>query len=284
MIQNRLVQYGLLMRLHRPIGILLLMWPMLIALWLAGEGSPPLGLVVMFLLGAVTMRSAGCVINDIADREFDKHVERTKERPLATGKISVKEASILFIVLLTIAFAIVCSMNFYTIILSTVAGLLAFCYPFTKRFIHFPQVVLGAAFGWAIPLAYSAQNHNLSPECWLLFASTLLWAVAYDTLYAMADKADDQKIGVKSTAIIFGSFDKFNVALCHGLTLLLLVIVGQRLALGIFFYVGIVFALGFAIYQQWMVRHRDPKACFQAFLNNQWLGACLFLGTILSYI
>lgn len=283
MISQRLYQYGLLMRLHRPIGTLLLVWPMLMAFWFASKGQPRFTFVILFIVGAFVMRSAGCVINDIADRNFDGHVQRTKDRPLAAGNVSVKEASFLFFLLLMVAFAIVCCTNFYTVILSILGGFLAFCYPFTKRYIHFPQVVLGASFGWAIPMAYGAQNQSLPVECWLLFAATLLWAVAYDTLYAMVDREDDKKIGIKSTAIIFGAFDKFWIGLCHFLMLGLLVLVGQRLALKMPYYAGISLAMGLVLYQQWLIRDRDPQACFRAFLNNQWLGAFLFLGTILSY-
>ncbi len=279
---DRLYQYSRLMRLHRPAGKVLLLWPALIALWLASEGVPATNLVIIFILGTFIMSSAGCVINDFADRHVDGQVERTKDRPFATGKVTSKEALGLFIFLLVIAFMLVCTTNTNTIILSLMGAFLATLYPFTKRFIHFPQVILGAAYGWAIPLAYSANEKSLNWECWLLFIATLLWAIAYDTQYAMVDIKDDQKVGIKSTALLFGRYDKFWIGLCHLLMLGLITLIGYFNQLGIFYYIGILVAATFALYQQWLIRHREPNGCFQAFLNNQWLGAALFVGLFLD--
>lgn len=276
--------YALLMRWHRPIGTLLLLWPALIALLLANNEFPSIKLFVVFILGAFIMRSAGCVINDFADRDFDGFVQRTKDRPIVTGKVSSKQALGLFAFLITAAFMLVCTTNMKTIILSFIAAFLALVYPFTKRFVQIPQVILGAAFGWAIPMAYSAQNHALTSDCWLLFCATLLWAVAYDTQYAMVDKKDDLKIGVKSTAILFGRFDKVIIGLCHLLMLILLWITGDTLQLHLFYYVGIIIAGFLAIYQQSLIRHREPTLCFRAFLNNQWIGLVLFAGVLVAKI
>ncbi len=281
---ERVRNYALLMRWHRPIGTLLLLWPALIALLLASDEFPSYKLFVVFIMGAFIMRSAGCVINDFADRDFDGFVQRTKDRPIVSGKVSVKQALCLFAFLITAAFMLVCTTNMQTIALSFVAAFLALLYPFTKRFVQIPQVILGGAFGWAIPMAYSAQEHALSIDCWLLFIATLLWAVAYDTQYAMVDKNDDLKIGVKSTAILFGRFDKLWIGICHLLMLILLWITGDFLQLHLFYYIGIVIAGCLAIYQQYLIRHREPALCFRAFLNNQWFGLVLFLGVIVAKI
>ncbi|MBS0290193.1 MAG: 4-hydroxybenzoate octaprenyltransferase [Proteobacteria bacterium] len=280
---ERLYQYGLLMRVHRPVGILLLLWPTLIALLFANAGKPSFYLVMIFMMGVFLMRSAGCVINDVADRNFDGFVQRTKARPLVTKKVTTQEALLLFCLLLLASFILVCKTNINTLMLSFVAASLAILYPFTKRFIHFPQVILGAAFGWAIPMVYSASDKTLTLDCWLLFIATLLWAVAYDTIYAMVDKADDLKIGTKSTAILFGQFDKFGVGFCHALMLMIYIVIGNFLSLGWIYYSAIMLAGFFALYQQWLIRKSCPHGCFQAFLNNQWLGAVLFVGTLLNY-
>jgi 4-hydroxybenzoate polyprenyltransferase len=276
---RKLYQYALLMRLHRPIGILLLLWPTLIALWLAGNGQPSAKLVIIFTLGTIVMRSAGCVINDFADRKVDGFVKRTQMRPIVTGQVSPKEAIFLFLFLMVLALLLVIATDLKTLYLSGIAAILAFIYPFTKRYTHYPQIVLGAAFGWAIPMAYSAQMGALPVECWLLYAATLIWAVAYDTLYAMADKEEDMKIGVKSTAIAFGRFDKWIVGLCHLSVLSLFVLLGERLQMGFCYWLGCVVALGLALYQQMLVKDRIPEKSFSAFLNNQWFGFALFAGT-----
>lgn len=274
----------LLMRLHRPVGILLLLWPTLAALWFASKGEPDWRLIVIFTLGCIVMRSAGCVINDIADRHFDGQVKRTCLRPLATQSMSVKEAVVLFFLLLCLAFVLVSLTNGLTIILSLGGVFLASFYPLTKRYTHFPQVVLGAAYGWAIPMAYAAQIEHFPLDCWILYAATLIWSVAYDTLYAMVDRDDDLKIGIKSTAIFFGCYDKLAVGISHVLVLALWCCLGRYLQCGVVFYGGIVVAFGFALYQQWLIRYRCPQACFQAFLNNQWFGLVLFVGAALNVV
>lgn len=277
-----LKNYFILMRLHKPIGIWLLLWPTLMALWIAGEGHPDRVLVVLFTLGVIIMRSAGCVINDWADRRYDGHVARTQTRPLVTGQVSTTGALILFFLLLGGAFLLVCAMNRFTQWMSLGGVALAVSYPFMKRYTHFPQVVLGAAYSWAIPMAYAAQTQSLPIECWILYAANVVWVIAYDTLYAMTDRADDLKIGVKSTAIFFGRYDKMAVALLHSLAMGLWIGAGLYAKLGIYFYIGIIVAVIFAVYQQWLIRHREPMACFKAFLNNQWIGAALFVSILFS--
>lgn len=279
----RLYHYARLMRLQHPVGKLLLLWPPLIALWFASDGHPQPALVLIFTLGSIVMSCAGCVINDFADRHFDGHVQRTKQRPIVSGQVSPQEALLLFMLLLALAFVLVLFTNVFTICLSLGALVLATCYPFMKRYTHFPQVVLGAAYGWAVPMAYGAVGKSIPVECWLLYGATLLWAVAYDTLYAMVDKDDDLKIGVKSTAIAFGQFDKLMVGICHALMLGLYVILGFYLQRGYFFFTGIAIAALLAGYQQWLVKDRDKSACLAAFLNNQWIGAALFMGTFWDF-
>jgi len=229
------------------------------------------------------MRSAGCVINDYADRHFDSHVQRTRDRPLATKQVSEREALTLFVVISLIAFSLVLSMNWLTIWLSLVAILLAISYPFTKRYTHWPQAYLGIAFGWGIPMAFAAQTGSLVGLAWFLLIINILWAIAYDTLYAMVDREDDILIGIKSTAIWFGKADRAMVASLHTLVLLLLWWVGQQIQLGNFYQGGLLGATSLAIYQQWLIQDRNPTRCFQAFLNNHWFGASIFLGITLDY-
>jgi len=281
---NRLREYALLMRLNRPIGIMLLLWPMLWGLWVAAEGRPLSLVLWVFVAGVVLMRSAGCVINDYADREFDTHVERTRERPLAAGRIRPNEALGLFIGLCVTAFALVLLLNPLTILLSFAGAFLAASYPFMKRFTHLPQFYLGAAFGWAIPMAFAAQTGAVPPVAWVLFAANVFWSVAYDTAYAMVDREDDLKVGVKSTAILFGRYDRLMIGLFHLLCLGLLGLVGWWLQLGLVFYLGLVAAAGFAVYQQWLIRDRDPQQCFRAFLNNNWFGMVVFVGLAANYL
>ena len=281
---QRLRDYAQLMRLHRPIGSLLLLWPVLWALWLAGAGHPDPLVFVVFVAGVLLMRSAGCVINDYADRGFDPHVERTRDRPLASGRVSPHEALVLFAVLSLLAFALVLTMNRLTILLSFAGAALAASYPFMKRWTHLPQFYLGAAFGWGIPMAFAAQTGALPADAWLLFAANISWAVAYDTAYAMVDRDDDLRIGVKSTAILFGRADRFLVALFHALTLGLLAWVGARNQLGLTYYTGLATAAGFALYQQGLMRNRSRDGCFRAFLNNNWFGAAVFAGLALDYL
>jgi 4-hydroxybenzoate polyprenyltransferase len=280
----RLRDYALLLRLHRPIGIFLLLWPVLWALWLASNGKPSLWVFTVFVLGTVLMRSAGCAINDYADRDFDPHVARTRDRPLAAGRVSPREAVVLFVVLSLVAFALVLTLNTFTILLSFAGAALAASYPFTKRYTHLPQFVLGAAFGWGVPMAYAAQTGAIPFEAWLVFAATLCWAVAYDTAYAMVDRDDDLKIGVKSTAILFGRADRAMIALFHALTLGLLAWTGLRVGAGAAYYIGLAVAGSLAGYQQWLMRTRDRDGCFQAFLNNNRFGAVIFAGLALDYL
>ena len=283
-LRHRLQQYVLLMRLDKPIGILLLLWPTLWALWIAAEGKPSIGVFIVFSLGVVLMRSAGCVINDYADRKIDPHVARTKERPIAAGNISPREALWLFIGLCLTAFALVLFMNTLTIQLSFIGVLLAFIYPFTKRYTYLPQVFLGLAFGWAVPMVFAAQTGEVPQLAWLLLTGTVLWATAYDTMYAMVDRPDDLRIGVKSTAILFGEADKVIIGIIQTLLILVLVLVGRQAELGAFYYLGVLVASGFSVYQQVLIRDRQRSACFKAFLNNSWLGCAVFSGIVMDYL
>jgi 4-hydroxybenzoate polyprenyltransferase len=280
---ERLRNYYHLTRLHRPIGIFLLMWPALWALWLAGEGGPPWSVVLVFVLGVVLMRSAGCAINDFADRDFDGHVARTNQRPLATGVVSPPEAVGVFVVLCLVAFALVLQLNWQTVALSTVAVCLTLVYPFMKRFTHVPQLFLGAAFGWAIPMAYTAVTGSIPGQAWILFVATLIWALVYDTQYAMVDREDDRKIGIKSTAILFGDWDRVAVGLLQALMLGLLVWIGWQAGRGGWYFGGLAVAAGLFLYQQWLMRDRKPAPCFEAFLNNNYFGMAVFLGLVLDY-
>ena len=282
--KDRLIQYAHLMRLHRPIGIFLLLWPTLWALWIAAEGHPDLLVVFVFVSGVVLMRSAGCVINDYADREFDPHVERSRDRPIAAGRVKPKEALALFVVLCLGAFALVLLMNRLTIYLSLAGVVLAASYPFMKRYTHLPQVYLGAAFGWAVPMAFAAQTGSVPKVAWLLFVATVLWATVYDTMYGMVDRDDDIKIGVKSTAVLFGEADRMIIAIIQLLFMAALLLVGQAAALGGYYYFGVLLAAALSIYQQYLIRNREPQYCFQAFLNNNWLGAAVFSGLVLHYL
>lgn len=272
-----------LMRADRPIGTYLLLWPTLWALWIAAEGVPPLHLLLIFSLGVWLTRSAGCVINDYADRHFDGHVKRTQGRPLPTGRISEREAIALFIGLMLTAFVLVLFTNRMTILLSFAGLALAFAYPFMKRYTHFPQVVLGAAFGWAIPMAFTAVQQQLPPAAWLIFAAKLLWTVAYDTQYAMVDRDDDLKIGIKSTAVFFGRHDRLMIALLHLGALLLLLWAGHLSGLGLWFHLGLGAAALLFLYQQWLIRHRERMPCLQAFLNNHWAELLVLVGIIADY-
>jgi len=282
--RQRLREYGLLMRIDRPIGILLLLWPTLWALFIAARGMPDLLVLFVFSTGVFLMRSAGCVINDYADRDIDGHVERTRNRPLAQKRVSTKEAILLFVVLSLTAFALVLSMNTLTIMMSFVGAALAASYPFMKRFTHLPQIHLGAAFGWSVPMAYAAQAEAVPVEAWLLFLVTLLWTTAYDTMYAMVDREDDLKIGVKSTAILFGEADRVIIGALQFLVLLGLALIGYRIGAGIAFYCGLVVAAGFVIYQLILIKDRDRGLCFKAFLNNNWFGMAVFGGIFVNFL
>jgi len=277
-------QYYLLMRFNKPIGILLLLWPTLWALWIAAEGLPDTWVLTVFVAGVILMRAAGCVINDVADRRIDPHVKRTRSRPIASGRVSVKEAMRLFTFLCVLAFALVLSTNLLTIILSLVAAFLAATYPFVKRYTHLPQVYLGMAFGWAVPMAFAAQTGTVPVIAWLVFIATVLWAVVYDTMYAMVDREDDIRIGVKSTAVLFGDADRVIIAVIQVMLVLVLVLIGQQLALGGYYFSAVVIATVLAIYQQYLIRDRVPDLCFHAFLNNNWFGLVIFVGLLMSYI
>jgi 4-hydroxybenzoate polyprenyltransferase len=281
--RDRLHAYARLVRLDRPIGIFLLMWPALWALWLAGEGAPPWGVVLIFVAGVVLMRSAGCAINDFADRELDGHVTRTKDRPLAAGTVSPREAVGVFLALSFVAFLLVLLLDWTTVALSVVALGLATIYPFMKRFTHLPQLFLGAAFGWAVPMAYSAVAGQIPPEAWVLFAATVVWALVYDTQYAMVDREDDLAVGIKSSAILFGRHDRLAIGLLQLVFLGLVLYVGLAAGRGAWYLGGVGAAAVLALYQQHLIRDREPRACFEAFLNNNYLGMALFLGLVLDY-
>ncbi len=276
--------YMRLMRLHRPIGSLLLLWPTLWALWLAGRGHPDPVLVAVFVAGVFIMRSAGCVINDYADRDFDGHVWRTRERPIASQEVSPRAALVLFAGLCGLAAMLAFWLNTFTIELSVVAVALAASYPFLKRFTHLPQLYLGLAFGWGIPMAFAAQTGHIPPMAWVLLAANVAWTVAYDTAYAMADRDDDLKIGVKSSAILFGRWDRAMVALSHAVALGLLYVVGVMAHLGPVYDGGLTVAMGFALYEQGLLRDRKPVDCFRAFLNNNWFGGSVFVGLVAAYL
>ena len=282
-IKNKLQLYGELIRIDKPIGIYLLLWPTLWALAIAGKGAPSLWVLFVFVCGVFLMRSAGCAINDYADREIDKHVERTRNRPVTSGKISAREALAVFAVLSLVAFVLVLTMNSLTIWLSVVGVVLVASYPFMKRYHYLPQVHLGAAFGWAVPMAYAAQSNIMDASAWLLYIATLLWTVAYDTMYAMADREDDLKIGVKSTAILFGDADRLMVGLLQLLFLLSLFFLGQSLNLTWPFFTGLLIALLMFAYQQALIVYRLSEYCFQAFLHNQWVGAVIFFAIMGHY-
>ncbi len=282
-LKARLQAYIHLMRADKPIGTYLLLWPTLWALWIAADGMPPLHLLLIFCLGVFLTRSAGCVINDFADRHIDGHVKRTHQRPLPSGRVTEREAIWLFVGLMLLAFLLVLLTNTMTILMSFGGLALAFVYPFMKRYTHLPQVVLGAAFGWAIPMAFTAVQEQLPLTAWLLYAAKLLWTVAYDTQYAMVDRDDDLKIGVKSTAVLFDRFDKLIVGLLQLSALGLLVWVGMIEQLGLWFHLGLVGALGFFVYQQWLIRHRERMPCFRAFLNNHYAELVVLLGLIADY-
>ncbi|HHQ4559891.1 4-hydroxybenzoate octaprenyltransferase [Aeromonas hydrophila] len=282
--KERGLAYVQLARIDKPIGTLLLLWPTLWALWLAADGLPDLWTLLVFVVGVFLMRSAGCVINDYADRNFDGHVKRTAGRPLPMGKVKPREVLALFAVLALISFALVLTMNPLTIGLSFAALLLAVCYPFMKRYIPIPQLVLGMAFSWSIPMAYAAQANALPAVAWLVFLANLLWTIAYDTQYAMVDRDDDLKLGLKSSAILFDRHDKRIIGALQLLTLLILLLVGQLSELGSSYYWSLLAAAALFVYQQRLIRERQREACFQAFLNNNYVGALIFAGVVINYL
>lgn len=283
-ISDRVEQYFLLMRMDRPIGTFLLLWPTLWALWIAGTGRPDPYVVLVFVAGVFLMRSAGCVINDYADRKFDPLVERTQNRPIATGRVKPKEALVLFLLLCLAAFVLVLTLNRLTVLMSLAAVALAACYPFVKRVTHLPQVFLGVAFGWGIPMAFAAETGNVPPVAWVLMTANVLWAVAYDTMYAMVDREDDIKVGVKSTALLFGRYDRLIIGVLQLAVVLILVAVGEHLGYGAYYFGALGMALLFGIYQQVLIRDRHPAHCLDAFLNNAWFGGAIFVGLVLQYL
>ena len=272
-----------LTRMDKPIGIYLLLWPTLWALWVAAKGVPSLGNLVIFVLGVILTRAGGCVINDFADRKVDGHVKRTEQRPMASGKISSKEALVFFALLRGISFLLVLCTNAQTVWLSFGALALAATYPFMKRYTYYPQVVLGAAFSWGIPMAFTAETGSLPAAAWLLYIANLLWTVGYDTYYAMTDREDDLKIGVKSTAILFGDADRVIILSLQGLALGCLLLAGSHFELGGWFHLGLLAAAGCFVWEFWYTRDRDPQRCFKAFLHNHWAGLAIFVGIVLNY-
>jgi len=278
-----LLDYARLMRLDRPIGIWLLLWPTLWALWIGGRGKPSPKIFIIFVVGTVLMRCAGCAINDYADRSFDPHVARTRERPLAAGRISTLEALMLFAVLALTALMLALQLNKSTLLLAVVGGFLAVSYPFIKRFLSVPQMYLGLTFGWGIPMAFEAQIEQVPRVGWLLLLANVLWVTVYDTMYAMVDRDDDIKIGVRSTAILFGDSDRHILALLQVMTLLALYLVGRMIHLGLWYDAGLLAGAAFFVYQLWLIRARDREACFRAFLNNNYFGMAVFVGMALEY-
>ncbi len=272
-----------LMRFDKPIGILLLLWPTLWALWIAGEGHPSIKNVLIFCAGVVLMRAAGCIMNDVADRDFDPHVERTRSRPLASGELTVRQALVVFFIVMLLAFGLVLMTNALTIKLAFAGALLASTYPFFKRWTHLPQVVLGLAFGWGIPMAFAAENGYVASIAWLILLINVIWSVIYDTLYAMVDRDDDISIGLKSTAILFGRYDLSILRLLKIIMIALLVLLGFKLQFSTPWFVGVSIAAFLFARQQYLVRNRDRDACFRAFLNNNWVGLVIWVGLLANY-
>ncbi|EOC1796925.1 4-hydroxybenzoate octaprenyltransferase [Vibrio fluvialis] len=284
MIAAKARAYWQLTRMDRPIGSLLLLWPTIWALIFAARGMPDLKVLAVFVIGVFAMRSAGCVINDFADRKVDGHVKRTAQRPLPAGKVTAREAFTLFLVLSLLSFLLVLTMNPLTIKLSFAGLVLAFIYPFMKRYTHLPQFFLGLAFSWSIPMAWAAQAGELPLVAWYLFVINVLWTVAYDTQYAMVDRDDDLLIGVKSTAILFGRFDKLIIGVLQLLTVAMLIALGYSYQLGASYYWGLLAASGLFVYQQHLIRHRERMPCFQAFLNNNYVGMAIAVGLFISFL
>lgn len=276
--------YSRLTRLDRPIGTLLLLWPCLMALVLAAGGMPDLKVLIIFMLGVVIMRACGCIINDYADRDLDSHVERTKSRPLASGEISTKEALLLFVILGVAAFGLVLLLNGLVVKLSVIGIILTIIYPFTKRVTNMPQMFLGVVWSWSIPMAYAAQTGEVPPAAWWLFAANWFWTVAYDTMYAMVDRDDDVKIGIKSTAILFGRYDRQLIGLFQIAALLCFVAAGWSAERGLLYGLGLLTFVGFSTYQQLLIFNRKRAPCFKAFLNNNWAGLALFVSLGADYL
>ena len=282
--RDSLKQYLILMRLHKPIGIFLLLWPTLWAVLIAAHGSPSLWVVTVFVLGTVLMRSAGCVINDYADKDFDGHVMRTRERPLVTKHISTKEALIVFSILSLLALALVLTLNILTVLLAIPALLLAISYPFMKRFTNMPQLILGIAFSWGIPMAFAAIDNAVPSIAWLIMLSNIFWVIAYDSQYAMVDREDDVKIGIKSSAILFGRYDRLIIALLQISALIVLIIIGALQAMNVWYYASLVITALLFAYQGYLIRDREQDKCFRAFKNNHWVGMVIAIGIFVSYM
>ena len=280
---ERLIQYALLALMHQPIGTLLLLWPTLWALWIAGAGEPDAAIVAVFVAGVFVMRSAGCVINDFADRKVDPHVRRTMNRPIASGKVTPREALGVFAALCLVALGLVLTLNRLAVMYSFAAVALAASYPFMKRWTYLPQVHLGIAFGWGIPMAFAALTDAVPTLAWLLLTGVVAWAIAYDTMYAMVDREDDLRVGVKSSAILFGRADRFFVGVSQVAVLAVLVLAGRQAGLGVFHDAATALSALLFLYQQHLIRDRKPAACFKAFLNNNWVGALVFAGIVADY-
>ena len=280
---GQLRHYALLMRLDKPIGIWLLLWPTLWALWIAGEGHPDPAIFTIFMLGVVLMRSAGCVLNDFADRHIDPYVERTRSRPIASGAVSPMEALTLFVILGLLSIGLATQLNRTAQLMAVVGAALTVIYPFIKRFVSVPQFVLGAAFGWAVPMAFAAETGSIEQLAWLVFGTALIWAVIYDTFYAMVDREDDVKVGVKSTAILFGDADLFVIGGLQLLMLTSLFLIGDMAELGAWYYASLVVAAILMGWHQWIARDRDTRQCFRAFLHNHYIGMVVFIGIVLHY-
>ena len=281
--KGRFTAYAQLTRLDKPVGTLLLLWPTLAALWIAAQGVPPVPIMLAFIAGTFVMRSAGCVINDIADRNFDGRVERTRERPLAEGRVSTTEAFALFAVLLVIAFLIVLTLNTATKMLAAIGVLISIAYPFLKRWTHLPQVVLGAAFSWGIPMAFTAVTGDVPGIAWVLFAASALWIIAYDTQYAMVDRRFDIEVGLKSSAILFANRDRAIIGALQCGTLALLILAGTQAGFRHAFFAALAVVAALFVYHQWLIRAREESACFKAFRNNVWVGFALFAGAVIEY-
>ena len=284
-VARRLEEYARLARFDRPIGTWLLLWPALWGLWVAGQGRPGQKILIVFALGVVVMRAAGCVINDFADRDIDPHVKRTRERPLAARRVSPTEALVLFVVLGTVALWLVTRLNVFTVKLAVIGAALTVSYPFVKRFFPLPQLYLGLSFGgWSVPMAFAAQRDSLPRVAWVLYIAAVIWAAVYDTIYAMVDREDDITIGIKSSAILFADMDRLLIGALQAMMLLALVLAGRDMRFGGWYYAGLATAALLFLYQQWLIRARDPAACLRAFLNNNYVGMAIFIGVLLQYV
>ena len=281
---EKLKQYGYLIRFDKPIGTLLLLWPTMWALWMASEGHPPISHVVIFALGTWLMRSAGCAVNDFADKDFDLHVKRTQDRPLTSKKISTKEALAVAGLLALLSFALVLPLNNLTKLLSVAALAIAIIYPYTKRFFSMPQAVLGVAFGFGIPMAYAAELNQVPWQGWLMLLANIFWAIAYDTAYAMVDRDDDLKLGIKTSAITFGKYEVTAIMLCYAAMFSLMAYIAIDAELNYYFWMGWLAGIGCAIYHYTLIRTRDRMKCFKSFMHNNWLGACIFAGIFMAWL